>query len=789
MWKYLLAITFILASIEGKSQNNNFTISGQIKNSSNGEDVPFATVTVAELPGKGTKSNIYGFYSLSLPSGQYTIQYRFVGFETIEKKVQLNKNTDFNIEFKESSNTLETVEVSSEKIDANLTDIGGITKINPEEIKKLALFGGEPDIMAVLELNPGFKSAGEGNAGFYVRGGGLDQNLVLLDEAPVYNPSHLLGFFSVFNGDALRDAVVYKGGMPAEYGGRTSSVLDIRMKDGNSKNFGVSGGLGLIASRLTVEGPIVKDKGSFMVSGRRTYLDLFTGLANDEALSNTQLFFYDLNLKANYRLGERDKVMISGYFGRDKLGFNEAFSLNWGNTAGNLRWNHVFKNKKLFSNTSFIYSNYDYEFGFGIDENKIAVQSVIRDINLKQDFTYYLNSNNSFKFGANFIHHTIEPGNLTAGENTGINSLDAESDFGLEGALYVQNSQKIGNRLSIDYGLRYSMFAQLGEGTVFEFDNNGESTSSSFYNAGEVIQYYGGLEPRFSSALKLDENSSWKLGYNRNFQYIHVLSNATSSNPTDRWIMSSNNVKPQIADQISTGYFRNFKDNMFSFSSEIYYKWMHNAIDYRTGANAFFNDQIEGDLLTGKGEAYGLELQFKKNKGKLTGWVSYTLSRTLRQFDELNNGEKFSAKQDRIHDLSVVGVYAPNDRWSFTGNFVFYTGDAVTFPEGQYIFEGAAVPLYTERNGYRMPNYHRLDLGVTLYSKKFKESKDVDTGDKILVKRKLESSWNFSVYNTYGRENAFSINFQPNEDNPTINEAVQLSLFRWIPSITYNFKF
>ncbi len=768
-------ILFILLCYSFKAAaQERFTISGYTKDATNGEDIPFVNITIEELPGIGTMSNAYGFYSLSVPEGSYTIVYQFIGYETIRKELALATDQKLNIELNEASQTLEEVVVTAEREDQNVTRIeSGITQIDMKDMKAIPAFGGEPDVMRVVQMTPGVKTAGEGSGGFYVRGGGLDQNLILLDEAPVYNPSHLFGFFSVFNGDALKSTTVYKGGMLPEYGGRTASVLDIRMKDGNSKDFGVSGGLGLIASRLTVEGPIVKEKGSFMLSGRRTYADLFLPLAGDEALDGSNLYFYDLNLKANYQISEKDRIYISGYFGRDELGFDDVFGLDWGNTTGTLRWNHLFSNR-LFSNTSLIYSDYDYQTSFGQGDEFIGLQSVVKDINLKQDFSFYLNEKNTMKFGFNIINHTIEPGNIEAGEDAGLNTQDAQAKYGIEGALYWQNEQKINNRLSLGYGLRYSLFQQLGEGQAYTFNDKGDLLNTTTYDSWEPIQYYGGLEPRLAVNYLLDERSSLKFGYNRNYQYIHLLSNSTASTPVDTWIMSSNNVKPQIADQVSLGYFKNFSDNMYETSAEVYYKDMQNTIDYRTGANTFLNELLEGDLVYGDGEAYGLELFVKKKKGRLTGWIGYTLSRTTRQFDEINNGEPFSARQDRTHDLSIVAMYKLTDKTTISGNFVYYTGDAVTFPSGQYNVNGTIVPYYTERNGYRMPDYHRLDLALTIQGKKTK---------------RFESSWNFSLYNVYGRENAFSINFQPSEDDPTQTEAVQLSLFKWVPSVTYNFSF
>jgi outer membrane receptor protein involved in Fe transport len=523
---------------------------------------------------------------------------------------------------------------------------------------------------------------------------------------------------------------------------------------------------------LTVEAPIVKDKGSFIVSGRRSYADLFLKLSKDTSINQTQLFFYDLNAKANYRLGDKDRIFLSGYFGRDVLGINDAFGFNWGNATGTIRWNHLFSNK-LFSNTSIAYSDFDYGFNVGSGEDGFGISSSINDINFKQDFDYFLNSNNKMKFGVNAIYHTFKPGELSGG-NSSFNPIVLDTRYGLEAAAYIQNDMKIGSRWSLMYGLRYSAFNLMGDGTAYEFDGNGVLTNSTEYSRGESIALHHGLEPRFSMSYILSENNSIKLGYNRNLQYLHRVTNSTTSSPTDIWVPSSNNVLPQLADQIAIGYYQNFNKNMFSFTGEVYYKALQNQIDYRTGASNFLNELIEGEFVYGKGRSYGLELQLQKKKGKFTGWLSYTLSRALRTFDAIDNGREFSARQDRIHDISLVTMYNLTERVALSAAWIYYTGDAVTFPSGKYELNGTVIPYYTERNGYRMPDYHRLDLGATFY---FKE------------REKFEHNLNVSIYNAYNRENAYTITFQEAENDPTQTEAVQTTLFKIIPSITYNFNF
>lgn len=751
-----------------------FTISGSVRDGKNGEDLYSASVRVKELNNVGALTNSYGFYSLTLDSGSYTLIFRAIGFEDLVKEVNLKKDTSINVELNVPEDVLEidAVKVTAVKENDNITSSGmNVTRLDPKDIETLPVLFGEKDIMKTLQLTPGVKAAGEGNAGFFVRGGGADQNLVLLDEAPVYNASHLLGFFSVFNSDAIKDVSLYKSGIPAEYGGRASSVMDVKMRDGNNKKFGASGGIGLISSRLTLEAPIVKDKGSFIISGRRSYADLALKLSKDEQQRKTSLFFYDLNMKANYRIGERDRVFLSGYFGRDKFKFSDIFGFSWGNATGTLRWNHIL-NQKHFSNTSIIYSNFDYQFSVGSGEDGFGVKSSIQDWNLKQDFSYFMSSKHSFKYGFNLIHHTFRPGALT-GENEAFNEIILDKRLAVEIGAYFQHEIKLGSRFSMQYGLRYSAFDLMGKGTAYEFDEDGFVSETIKYESGETIKFHHGLEPRMSLSYILSEVNSLKLGYNRNFQYLHQLSNSTTSSPTDIWVPSSNIVKPQIADQIAGGYYHNFFDNSLQVSTEIYYKYMQNQIDYRNGAQTVLNDQVEGDLVFGKGRAYGIELQVIKKKGKLTGWVSYTLSRSLRQFDQINDGKEFSARQDRIHDVSIVLMYKLNRALSFSGTWVYYTGDAVTFPSGKYEVDGVYVPYYTERNGYRMPDYHRLDLGLTWYLKE---------------RKKFEHNINFSVYNAYSRENAYAITFQENPDQPGETQAVQTTLFKIIPAITYNFN-
>ena len=765
-----------------------YTLSGTVKDLSNGEDLIGLTIFVKELPGTGTVSNVYGFYSLTLPKGEYTIQYSSIGYTTKEYKINFNQNIKKNIELGSDANDLAVFEVSAEKEDQNIRSTEmSVTKIDMKEIESIPVLFGERDIMKTIQLMPGVATGGEGSAGFFVRGGSADQNLILLDEAPVYNASHLLGFFSVFNSDAIKDLKLYKGGMPAEYGGRLSAVMDIKMKDGNAKQLSVSGGLGLISSKLTIEAPIVKDKGSFIISGRRTYLEVFTPLSNNETVKKSSLYFYDLNLKANYRLGEKDRVFLSGYFGKDVLGLDERFGVNWGNSTATLRWNHLFNNK-LFSNTSLIYSNYNYNINIEAAEFEIA--SKIEDLTLKEDLDFYLNDKNKIKFGGSIVHHTFAPGEFSAtGELNNINELVIEKRYSLESGLYVSNQQKVTDLFSITYGVRFSNFTQVGPGEIYSFNTDGSISDTNTFTNWQKVASYNGLEPRVSAKFELNEFSSLKASYARSNQYLHLLSNSSSGSPTDTWMPSSNNIKPEVSDQVALGYFRNLKNNTYEFSVETYYKILDNAIDYKNGAEVSLNPVVEGELLYGVGRAYGLELFLKKKKGKFTGWISYTLAKSESKFEAINGGEWYSAKQDRTHDLSIVGMYALTDRLKLSSTFVYYTGNAITYPSGKYQIDNQTINLYSERNGSRMPNYHRMDIGLTWDGKKYKEIKNLETGEMDKVKKRFTSSWNFSIYNLYARENAYSISFQENEDNPTQTEIIQTSLFKMIPSVSYNFKF
>jgi len=752
-----------------------FTLSGTIIDKSTGEGLIGAQVRVKDLTGVGAVTNEYGFYSISLIGGKHTFEFSFIGYEPQTLEIDLIENKKLNIDLliPAKDKELEEVVITSKKKDENVktAQIGAET-LDPRQLSKVPVIFGEKDIIKTMQLTPGIKSGGDGSSGFFVRGGSSDQNLILLDEAPVYNASHLLGFFSTFNSDAIKTATIYKGTQPAQYGGRLSSVLDIRMNEGNNQKYRVSGGIGLISSKLNLEGPIQKGKSSFLITARRTYADVFLKLSKKETLKSSSLYFYDVNAKLNYRISDKDKIYLSGYFGRDKLGVT-GFGLTWGNVTGTARWNHII-NEKMFSNTSFIVSNYIYNIGIKSNDIDISINSTLQDYNLKQEFQYFANSRNKIKFGFNSIHHSIIPGQIEASAGSGVNTITLKPKLSWENAVFLSNEWTATEKININYGLRASAFSLLGNGGEFyTYDAQGLIATTDTFATNKIINTYYNLEPRVSASFVYSKTASIKGGYSRNVQNVHLISNSTGDNPTDIWIPSSQNIKPEIADQASLGWFKNFYDNKYEVSVESYYKAMQNQIDYRDGANTQANDLLEGELLYGIGRAYGMETYIKKTSGKFTGWISYTLSRTEKKINGVNNDQWYAAKQDRTHDLSVVGIYDLNKKITISATFVYYTGNAVTLPSGKYYMNNQVQWLYTERNGGRMPAYHRMDIALTWYRKQT---------------AKYESSWNFSIFNLYGRENAYSISFRESADG-TKTEAVQTSLFKMIPSISYNFKF
>ncbi len=771
---------FIIAILWGISiwGQSKYTISGYVRDGKSGEELTGARIGVNKLSSVGITTNSFGFYSLTLPQGSYTFTISFVGYESLSVPINLTKSITQNFSLTEKVNELSEVVVTSEKRNDNVTrNQTGVEKLNIQEIKSIPAFFGERDVLKTLQLLPGIKSAGEGNSGFNVRGGTTDQNLVLLDGANVYNVSHLMGFFSVFNPDVIRDVTIYKGSLPAEFGGRLSSVLDINMKEGNNKEFEVNGGIGLISSRLTIDGPIKKNKGSFIISGRRTYADLIlrsmvgANIIRDSTLKDTRLYFYDLNAKVNYRITDKDRVFLSGYFGKDVLGIT-TFGFDWGNSTGTLRWNHLLNNK-LFSNTSLVYNDFNYTLNNGSVTRPINVVSKIRDQTLKQDYQYFPNEKNQIKFGFTATFHKMVPGTITVSDtNTIRQSLPVKNS--LENAIYFSHDYKFSNKLFINYGFRISEFSLLGPSPFYKYASyNFIDSVKNIVDSTNKVKNFFEPEPRFSISYVINNKSSIKASFTRNAQYLHLLSNSTTGSPTDMWIPSSYNTVPETSRQYALGYFRNFADNNYEFSAELYYKNLLHQVDYINGAQLIFNANVESQLIYGTGRAYGLELYFKKKYGRFNGWVSYTLARSERKFEGINNGRWYPAKQDRTHDISIVAIYGLSKGWTLSATWVYNTGNAVTFPKGAYMIGDRLIFLYTDRNGNRMPAYHRLDLGAT---KQFKK------------KGKHESNLSFSLYNAYIRDNAYSITFRQNEITKQI-EAVQTTLFKLVPSVTYNFNF
>ena len=718
------------------------------------------------------------------------MEYSYLGFDNQLRKIDLIQDTTLNVEMGATENILTEVVVLSEAEDQNITKTEmSVSKLNIQTIQKMPNLLGEVDVIRSIQLLPGVTTVGEGATGFNVRGGSVDQNLVLLDEAPVYNSSHLMGFFSVFNPDAVKDVKLYKGGIPARYGGRLSSILDVRMKEGNNKKFTTNGGIGLIFSRLSIEAPIVKDKSSFIIAGRRSYIDVLARPFLSDELSESTLYFYDLTLKTNYRVNERNRIFLSGYLGRDVFGFGPSAGFNWGNQTATLRWNYLISDK-LFSNFTAYYSLYDYELNFGdTDEDKFDWNASILNYSLKTDFNYFLNPKNEIKFGGQFIYYTFEPGNAVGVSDGETSNFSLPKKFALEGGIFVENDHKITDALSLNYGLRWSYFDYLGKGTSFELQDTepGERkkvVSSTSHKSGESIQRYNNFEPRFSAKYQLNPTTSLKASYNRTAQYIHLISNTTAATPVDVWTPSTNNIKPQLANQVALGVFKNLKNNTYETSAEVYYKNMDNLVEYINGSQLFLNEQLETELLSADGRAYGIEIQIEKKKGKLTGWTSYTLARTELQTPGVNKEEWYPTRFDQTHNFNVSLFYDLNKRWSFSANFVYITGTPASFPSSRLEQQGYVIPhiASARRNNTRIPDYHRMDISATLKGKQ-KEGKRFN-GDLV-----------FSIYNVYNKRNPFSIYFQQSPiraipGQPINTEAIRFSVIgSIIPSVSYNFSF
>ncbi|MBZ4034374.1 TonB-dependent receptor [Flavobacterium sp. 17A] len=782
---------FILTIFTSFAQEK-FTLSGTISDSKNNETLIGVTIYIPSLK-IGTTTNEYGFYSLSVPKGAYEIEISYLGYQTIQKNITLYQNTKSNFSIKEGGEELQEVIITENKGKINVKSPEmSVNKLSISTIKKMPVVLGEVDVLKSILLLPGVTNAGEGASGFNVRGGGADQNLILLDEATIFNSSHVFGFFSVFNPDAIKDLKLYKGGIPARYGGRASSVLDIYQKDGSSKDFHLNGGIGLISSRLLAEGPLVKDKGSFLIGGRASYAHLFLKLSEDN--KDNAAYFYELNTKLSYKLNDNNSLYLSGYFGRDVFRLNKSFTNTYGNSILNLRWNHLFSDK-LFSNLSLIYS--DYYYGLNLDFVGFNWDSGIKNYNIKYDFKHYISDKLKLSYGANGTYYEFNPGTIKpTGTDSGINPDQLDKKYAFEPSVYLDAESQLSNKITIAYGLRYSLFYRLGSSTINYYDNNqavvfnseldiyekGTPSSTQYFGKNKVIKNYNNFEPRFSVSYQLNEKQALKASYNRMSQYLQLISNTSSPTPLDVWMPSDNYIKPQLADQVALGYFRNIKDGDYSLEIETYYKEIQNRLDYIDGADLIANNAIEQVILNGQMRSYGLEFMVKKNKGKFNGWISYTLSKSEQQTPGrtaeepgINNGKWYASAYDKTHNLAITTAYNLNEKWSFGANFALQSGQPVTYPNGQYEYLGITVPSYGLRNENRLPAYHHLDISATLTPQKNKD-------------RKWKGEWVFSIYNLYNRMNAASINFRQNVDTG-VNEAVQLSIFGIVPAVSYNFKF
>ncbi|MCX6317106.1 MAG: TonB-dependent receptor [Bacteroidetes bacterium] len=789
-----IAITFsLLLTMAGMAQSNadkagRATINGYVKDSLSGESIIGATVSV-NMPGgaaRSVMSNQYGFFSLTLDKGSYTINVSHISYFGKTLSVALDSNQSINFDLYSKSSAISEVVVYSKRRDGNVKNAQmGKVDLSMTQIRNIPAFMGEVDLLKAIQLLPGVRNAGEGNAGFYVRGGGPDQNLIMLDDAVVYNTGHLFGFFSIFNSDAIKNVSLIKGGMPAQYGGRLSSVVDVTMKEGNMNKFQMDGGIGLIASRFSIQGPLKKNKASFILSARRTYIDALVkpAIKKSSSFYGSGYYFYDVNAKINYRFSEKDRLYLSGYFGRDVFDFansKRSFKTNvpWGNATGTLRWNHVF-NRRLFANTTAVYNDYNFKFNATQESFQIGLSSGIRDITLKSDFDYYPLPDHKLKFGGLVTYHKFVPNVVSGRQDSIIFTPNNEgSKYAMETAVYLQDDWEIGSKWKVNYGLRYSSFTQIGPYNLFTRDADGNKLDSTAYKSFQAVKRYGGFEPRVTIRYAVNDETSIKAAVTRNLQYIHLVSNAGTTLPTDLWVPSTYLVKPQISWLYAAGLFKNFKDNTYETSLEVYYKDMQNQVEYKEGYTPSLADPEE-EFVFGRGWSYGAELLVSKLKGRFTGWVGYTLSWTWRKFPLLNEGERYPVKYDRRHDLSVVGNYELNRKWKLGGVFVYGTGNAITLPERFYVINGVLTQEYSRLNQYRMKPYHRLDLSAT-YTPVPKK------------KRKVSSYWVFSVYNVYSRLNPYFIYFD--QTGSPLNgdlkvEARQVSLFPVLPAVTWNFKF
>ncbi|MDR2146667.1 MAG: TonB-dependent receptor [Tannerella sp.] len=745
--------TSLFSALE--AQERSYTLNGYIRDGGTGEDLIGASIS-ADNSRRGTVTNVYGYYTLSLSKGTHTLTVSYLGYRSKEITVELTADTRLNIDLETDTKELAEVVVSAESHNANVSKAEmSVEKLSAKTIKSAPALLGEVDVLKVIQLLPGVQSTSEGSSGFSVRGGGYDQNLILLDEAAVYSASHLMGFFSVFNNDAIKDVTLYKGDIPASFGGRLSSLLDIRTKDGNSQRYAVTGGVGLISSRITAEGPL-GDKASAIVSGRRTYADVFLQFSGEEAQRNSTLYFYDMNAKVNYRVDDNNRIFLAGYFGRDRFAFSELAGMDFGNKTLTARWNHIFS-PKLFSNFTLLSSWYDYYLKSEIsDQLGQELKSGLRDYGFKADFNLVPNTVHNLKFGYNFTFHSFDPGEGGGvGEESIFGRISFPEQYALENVVYVSNETNLNDKLKLKYGLRYTGFGNL--------------------HKGKIVHHQQQLEPRAGLTYIFNDFNSVKASYSRTAQFIQLASNSTSGSPLDFWFPASENVKPQKCDQFAAGYFRNFASDTYELSAEIYYKNLKDVVDFRDHAQLMLNENLEEELRFGRGYSYGLELMLRKTSGAFNGWISYTLSKSMRKIESINNGNWYRSPYDKPHNISTLASYEFSPRWTFSASWVYGSGTPVTYPTGRFQVENSYVPIYSGRNEYRYPAYHRLDLSATW---------KLSPPD-----RRFRHELNFSLYNAYGRKNAWTILFRPEEDNPDDLYAEKVYLFTFVPSITWNFSF
>jgi len=783
----LISVFFLIFIIQMQLSGNgsddvNFqkliTISGYISDAESGERLVGVTIIETNLK-KGTSTNAYGYYSLSIPEGNWDLKLSYIGYKTINHKGQAVKNVLHDFIMEQNETQLGEVVIEATRSDENVRAPSmGIVKLDVKTIKAIPSLLGEIDVVRVLQLLPGVQTTSEGSTGFSVRGGGSDQNLILLDDATVYNSGHLLGFFSIFNNDAVKNVTLYKGDIPAAYGGRLSSLLEVEIKDGDSRKIGISGSIGTISSKLTVEGPVIQDRTTFLFAGRRTYADLFLPFAKEEDLRDIKLYFYDFNLKLSHVLNENNRLYLSGYSGRD-IFKNKFSTIEFGNQTGSLRWNHIYSSK-LFMNLSLIYSRYNYNLGTpesGTGSFSFSWDSRLTDYSPRLDFTHYLSGNHKLRYGASVIYHDFFPGEISGiGSTSGSTYFKLPSSYTIESGLYISDESKFLGNLTLKYGLRFAMFQNIGPGTFYEYNNEYTPVDSIVYHKGDIFNTYSGLEPRVAFTYLINDISSFKGSYSHTAQFITLAQNSSSGTPLNIWFPASPNVEPQLCDQFSIGYFRNLRNDMYEVSGEVYYKNFLRLIDFRDHAQLFLNQYLEGELRRGKGYSYGIETLLRKNEGFFTGWISYTYSRSFRIVPEINSGNRYPSLYDKPHALNLVTTFALSQRITASSTWTYATGLPLTLPTGRAVIGNALIPVYSERNSDRMEDYHRLDLSISLMGKE-KPGK------------KWQSELNLSIYNVYNRHNTWSINFVQDAENPYITYAEKTYLFSVIPAITYNIKF